>query len=51
MARQEPSCPTCDADIPLSGDEAPGDEIFCPYCRAPLTLSGKGDEIELEEDY
>lgn len=51
MATKEPSCPICDADIALAGDEKKGDEVFCSYCRAPLTVSAMDeDEIELEDD-
>jgi hypothetical protein len=50
---RELSCPICQADVPLSGDERPGDELFCDYCRAPLLLAGskEDDELELEEDF
>lgn len=54
VKRSELSCPICNADVPLSGDEKSGDEVFCTYCRAPLTLQGSGDdpsEMELEEDF
>lgn len=51
-AAQELSCPVCDADVPMDGDERAGDEVFCAYCRAPLTLTRRGDEDEmaLEDD-
>ncbi len=46
------SCPICSADFPLSGDEKPGDEVFCTYCGAPCRLKGdpfsEGCEIEEE---
>lgn len=48
------SCPICNADVPMNGDEKRGDEVFCTYCRAPLTLKGSGEEpsdMELEEDF
>lgn len=49
---QELECPVCNADIPLTGDEKIGDEIFCVYCRAPLTVKhGKDDDLLLEDDY
>ena len=46
-------CPICNADVPLSGDEKPGTEIFCAYCRAPLKLSAELDseDAELEGDF
>ncbi|MDJ0788594.1 MAG: hypothetical protein QNK05_17440 [Myxococcota bacterium] len=49
----ELSCPICDADVPLSGDERAGTEVFCAYCRAPLTLRAgrRDDEYELEDDF
>ena len=54
MPTQEIACPICNADVPLSGDEKKGDEVYCTYCQAPLRLAGKGDKLEdaeLEEDY
>jgi hypothetical protein len=48
------SCPICQADIPLSGDEKPGDEIFCTYCGAPCKIAGDLDAPEdwdAEEDF
>ena len=52
MKKQDLECPICNADVPLSGEESPGEEVFCAYCRAPLTLSGKSDDdMELEEDF
>lgn len=45
------SCPICNADVPLSGDEKPGEEIYCPYCHAPLSLKGaSGEDYELEDE-
>jgi hypothetical protein len=47
-------CPICNADVPLNGDERPGEEVFCTYCGCPLQLKGQGDdltEMELEEDF
>jgi len=41
---RELSCPICDADIPLDGDEKPGEEVYCIYCQAPLTLKGEKQE-------
>ncbi len=53
MRQHEVTCPVCSADIPLSGDETPGEEIFCTYCGAPCKLSGGSDDEELgaEEDF
>ena len=54
VMRAELSCPICNADVPMSGDEQKGDEVFCTYCGAPLTLrDSKHDpeELELEEDF
>ncbi len=54
VMRSELSCPVCNADVPIAGDEKPGDEAFCTYCGAPLTLKGSRrdpEEMELEEDF
>ena len=54
VMRSELSCPICNADVPLAGDERKGDEVFCAYCKAPLTLKGSREdpsEMELEEDF
>jgi DNA-directed RNA polymerase subunit RPC12/RpoP len=54
VAPRDPSCPICGADLPLSGDEQIGDEVFCTYCGAPCILQKDAedpDEFELEEDF
>lgn len=53
MRRQELTCPICQADMPMGGDERPGDEFFCACCGAPGILIAKGedDELEVEEDF
>jgi hypothetical protein len=53
MGTRELECPICNADVPLAGDEKPGEEVFCTYCRAPLTLQiGEDpDDLLLDEDY
>jgi len=51
---RELACPICNADVPMDGDEEPGSEVFCAYCRAPLKLGRGGaddDDAELEEDF
>jgi DNA-directed RNA polymerase subunit RPC12/RpoP len=47
------SCPMCDAEVPLDGDETVGEQVYCPYCQAPLALKKKKgeDETYLEEDF
>jgi hypothetical protein len=52
MGRNEVTCPICSADVPISGDEAKGEEIMCTVCGAPLKLTrpGTDDEAEAEED-
>lgn len=49
----ELACPTCDAEIPLAGDESVGDEVVCLYCGAPCKVIARGDDEDwdLEEDY
>lgn len=53
MPTRDLSCPVCSADFPLSGDEKPGEEVYCTYCGAPCRLSGKPDseDCSIEEDY
>jgi thiamine biosynthesis lipoprotein len=53
MAQQELTCPICQADMPLGGDERPGDEFFCSCCGAPgiIAKSDNSDELEVEEDF
>ncbi len=54
MKAQELECPICHADVPLNGDEKPGEEVFCTYCSAPLSLKKSdedADELELEDDF
>ncbi|MBI5047527.1 MAG: hypothetical protein HZB80_00875 [Deltaproteobacteria bacterium] len=52
-AAQYLTCPMCDTDVPISGDERVVEEIFCPYCQTPLkTRKKKGtEELYLEEDF
>ncbi len=46
------NCPMCDAEVPLDGDENVGEQVYCPYCQAPLALrKKKTDETYLEEDF
>jgi hypothetical protein len=49
----ELECPVCSADLPLSGDERKGDEVFCTFCGSPcrLTENPKSPECDLEEDF
>ena len=57
MATPDLSCPVCNADLPLSGEERRGDEVFCAYCGAPCRLTfkpkvpGGEDEASAEEDF
>jgi hypothetical protein len=50
--RNEVTCPICNADMPLSGDEKPGDDVFCTVCGAPciLSLTEDGEDLDVEED-
>lgn len=42
----------CDAEVPLGGDERPGEQLCCPYCQTPLALRrSKEEELYLEEDF
>ncbi len=55
MANNSPgflTCPMCDADVPLDGDEKKGAEVYCPYCQTPLSFRvGSDDEAFFEEDF
>jgi len=53
MGKHETTCPICNADIPLAGDEKPGEEVFCGSCGAPCKLKGGADDEDLtaEEDF
>lgn len=52
MAR-DLSCPVCNADLLLSGDEQPGEEIYCTYCGAPcrITQGASPESVDVEEDF
>jgi uncharacterized Zn-finger protein len=44
-------CPICDTDVALDG-AGPGDEVFCSYCGAPITIAKISDDESVEiEDY
>lgn len=44
-------CPICDADIPMDGDEKPGDLILCSYCKVTFKLLKRKDKWVLVEDF
>ncbi|MBI5902321.1 MAG: hypothetical protein HZB84_02425 [Deltaproteobacteria bacterium] len=45
-------CPLCAVEVPMSGDEEVGDQVFCTYCQSPLQLKKtKTDDLYLEEDF
>jgi uncharacterized Zn finger protein (UPF0148 family) len=52
MAKNEIPCPICSADVPLAGDEAKDEEVFCSVCgaRLKLTAAAEEDDCEAEED-
>ena len=47
------TCPMCDADVPVAGDEKIGSAIYCTYCQTPLKLRVKKgtEDLYLEEDF
>jgi DNA-directed RNA polymerase subunit RPC12/RpoP len=51
MAIKDLSCPICNADLPLNGDERKGDEIFCTYCGSPSRLMVKPKKQDEKEEY
>lgn len=53
-AHADLECPVCNADLALSGDERPGDQVFCSYCGAPVVIKGNAAdpaEWEVDEDF
>ena len=52
MGKHEVVCPICSADVPLAGDEAKAEEVFCTICGATLKLTAPADDddCEAEED-
>ena len=44
-------CPLCEADIPLEGDEKPGELIVCSYCQTTFKMLRKQGEWILAEDF
>jgi len=46
----EIECPYCDADIPLDGDEKPGELVVCSYCDMTVKLLKKNGEWVPSED-
>jgi len=45
------TCPVCDADIPLDGDETSGDLVVCSYCGMSFKMLKKMDDWTLVEDF
>ncbi len=52
MGMVQLSCPICDADFALGGDEKPGDEVYCSFCGSPcrITADPYDEECEIEEE-
>ncbi len=48
---KELECPICDADIPLEGDESPGDLVLCSYCKVSFKIISTKDEWVLSDDF
>ncbi len=46
----ELECPICEADLPLDGDEKPGDLIVCSYCKVTFKIIKRKDRIILSEE-
>lgn len=47
----EVTCPICEADIPLDGDEKSGDLILCSYCKMTFKMVKTMDDWALVEDF
>jgi hypothetical protein len=48
---KELECPICEADIPLEGNEKPGDLVLCSYCKVTFKLLRKKGKWILTEDF
>lgn len=46
------TCPVCEADLLMNGDEKPGDYLYCSYCNSSIKINAvKGSEdFELVDD-
>lgn len=44
-------CPICEAEIPLDGDEKPGDLVLCSYCKMTLKMLKTKDKWTLVDDF
>ncbi len=44
-------CPVCDADIPLEGNEKPGDLVLCSYCKVTFKLIKSKGKWALTEEF
>ncbi len=47
----ELECPICDAEIPLEGDEKPGDLVLCSYCKVSFKIISTADKWILSDDF
>jgi len=47
----ELTCPICDADIPLDGDEKSGDMVLCSYCNVTFKVLKTMNDWTLVEDF
>ncbi len=45
------TCPFCEADIPLDGDEESGDLVMCSYCKMSLKMLKTKDKWLLVDDF
>lgn len=55
MAAPDLSCPICDADLLLAGDERVGDVVYCSFCGGPCMVTRRPEkddesEWEIEDD-
>jgi uncharacterized Zn-finger protein len=50
MGKKETTCPYCESEIPLEGNEKEGDEIYCSYCQMRLKLVSIDGTLEAVEE-
>jgi protein-arginine kinase activator protein McsA len=48
---KELTCPICDAEIPLDGDETSGDLVLCSYCNMTFKMVKTMEDWTLTEDF
>ncbi len=48
---KEPTCPSCEVELYMTGEEEDGDFVFCPYCGNELRLKRENGGWEARDEY